>query len=892
MKVPRTRRNASVTVSRKSKANIPPNPSSFYGGNGQAFEAGVRQLIANGKFRNALESAKEFHKVQRTSASESLLLDAYAARIQSLLDQNLEPEAKSLLDLVRKRFPSARERLDTAVAAVSARAGDLAGLLQPLNDPEINSERRTSIERIIQTQVTDLTALAGCVALSPENSLRQAATALDRAFDMVTSGPVTEEQIALPEVPYRSPLAPWKLLIRAIACLHRGEDEACRESLAAIKPESIPARLVPAMQAMLGVKTATALKPAEAMLVARIIANLPELRGALANLDRAFAEHNEGRIFKAVRAAVRECHHSAPDRLVELKQLIALRGAVGCLDTRGLLGALEGAPRQDAAFFRMYALAMEGSDDEEDVVEACELWDKFRQQAVQEGWFRASGVEAATLYLHIAAVLEQIPGELLKKFQRSGNRQTGGEDRYFLFPEKLFARACVIDPHSDAFAQWMCWAARHSVSQAEAVGREWHRIRPGDIEPLLYLMQQAEKRKAFSTALSYLEKAEHIDAVHSVVRAARLRLLAAGAMNHLQKKKPHLAAEKLALMVQLPQSQQGDRPGFLAALRHLICEASGDEGGAAEARREAESLLGGVMAADFLIFGIATVARCLDSALLPPARALSQQERKAIPASLARVLAIVKDLGITKFQLPVSYFSEAEAQFPDVSDSLSLEQILSLGELGMATDNPKLAWDASGAGLKQSGPAEARFLLLRAQSIPPGHGARYLALAAAAAELGRFHRDMDVIDKAIEIVRNPLGGHSIALTVEEAREVVRKELASPAFPSRSGSGPDYSDLIPVPGDLCQCPDCRQERENALDPFYEEEDEPEFDEAEMDRIFNDTVPKGIPPALAKQLFEIMRESFLTGDSPEEVMSRVAGEVRSANGGGGKKRGRRK
>jgi hypothetical protein len=209
----------------------------------------------------------------------------------------------------------------------------------------------------------------------------------------------------------------------------------------------------------------------------------------------------------------------------------------------------------------------------------------------------------------------------------------------------------------------------------------------------------------------------------------------------------------------------------------------------------------------------------------------------------------------------------------------------------MATDHPKLAWAASGAGLKRSGPAEARFLLLRAQSIPPGHGARDLALAAAAAALGRFHRDMDVIEKAIEIVRNPWGGHSIALTVEEAREVVRKELASPAFPSRSGSGPDYSDLIPVPKDLCQCPDCRQERENALDPFYEEEDEPEFDEAEMDRIFNEAVPKGIPPALAKQLFEIMRESFLTGDSPEEVMARVAGEVRRKNGGGGKKRGRR-
>jgi tetratricopeptide (TPR) repeat protein len=885
-------------VSQRSRTNAPPVPtSSISGDSGRAFETSVRQLIANGKSRTALETAKEFHKGQRTAASESLLLDAYAARIQSLLDQNLALEAKSLLDLVRERFPSAKERLDRSVAAVSARAGDLAGLLQPLNDPELNPERRTAIEQIIQTQVTDLTSLAGCAALSPEHNLRQAATALDRAFNLVTSGPVTEEQIVLPEVPYRSPLAAWKVLIRAIARLHRGEDEACRECLAAIKPESVPARLVPAMQAMLGVKAATALKPAEAALVSRVNVNLSDLRSSLANLDRAFEEDaNEVRIFKAVRAAVRECQRSAPDRLEELKQIIGVRSEVECLDKRRLLEALEGAPRQDAVFFRMYALAMESSGDEEDLLEACELWDKFRQHAVREGWFRGSGVEAAILYLHMADVLGRIPGELLKEFQRaarSGNRQAAGEDRYFLFPEKLYARACVIDPHPEAFAQWMRWAAGQSVSQAEDVSREWHRIRPGDLEPLLYLMQQAEKRNAFPTALSYLEKAERLDAVHSEVRAARLRLLAAGAMSHLQKKKPHLAAEKLALMASLPQSQQGDRPAFLAALRQLICKASGDESGAAGARLEAERLLGGDITAALLILGMATNAKRADSVFLPPAKALSKQERKTIPASLARVMALVKDLGITKFQLPVSYFAEAEEQFGGAKSSLDVEQIFSLGEMGVATGHPKLAWAASGEGIKRGGPSEARFLLLRARAIPPGHGPRYVVLAAAAAELGRFHRDMDVVDRAVEIVRNPFGGDSVSLKLDQARDVVRKELTSPAFPASAFSpGPDYNDLLPVPATLCQCSDCRRQRGEAADPFDEEQlyddedDAPELDEAEMERIFKKRVPKGIPPDLAQQLFEIMKESFLTGESPDEFMSRVIG------GGDKQKKGRRK
>src|ERR1035437_11037190 len=66
-------------------------------------EASVRQLIANGKHKAAVESANEIHKAQATAASEALLVDAYAGRIQSLIDRNMAAEAKALLELVRER---------------------------------------------------------------------------------------------------------------------------------------------------------------------------------------------------------------------------------------------------------------------------------------------------------------------------------------------------------------------------------------------------------------------------------------------------------------------------------------------------------------------------------------------------------------------------------------------------------------------------------------------------------------------------------------------------------------------------------------------------------------------------------------------------------------------
>jgi hypothetical protein len=241
------------------------------------------------------------------------------------------------------------------------------------------------------------------------------------------------------------------------------------------------------------------------------------------------------------------------------------------------------------------------------------------------------------------------------------------------------------------------------------------------------------------------------------------------------------------------------------------------------------------------------------------------------------------------------YLKEAEAQFPGVSGSLDVELIRQLGRLGLSTEHPKLAWAASVEGLKRGGPTEAFFLLLRARATPPGLEARSLALAAAAAELGRFHRDTGTVDEAVEILRNPFGGDSASLTLDKAREVVRRELASAAFPSPFKPGPDYRDLLPVR--MCQCANCRRERGEISGPLddYDEEfdEEPDDDfvlsEDEMRRIFNESLPKDVPPATANLLFEVMKETLLSGASPDDVMARVFGGLPKS--GGKKKKGRR-
>jgi hypothetical protein len=890
---------------------------------GSAEETGIRQLIVNGKFKTALDRAKELHKARGSAASEALLIDAYAARIQSLQEQNLALEAKSLLELVRERYPTARARLDELSATSAARAGALDELLAPLNHlelnhlelnhPELSAERRAAIEMAVQNGVADLAALAACAALPAEHSLRVAAAALDAALTAVTSAPVTDEEIALPAVSRRSPLAPWKLLVRAIAYFYRGEDDACRECLGAIKPESAPARLAPAMHAMLtpGAKPAAPLSPAAVALVARTTATSAALRNELERLDRAFADFandaidaegpSEGQILKFVRSAMQECRRSMPEQMETLKRLIYVRGSMNELDRPRLLAALDGMPRRDASFYRALAHGMETTGDPDNLAAACEYWDEFRQHAVRESWFAANGVEVATLYLHMAGVLQKIPGERLWEFQQASrsDRKLGPEVLYFLFPEKLYARACAVDPHPEAFAQWLQWAARQSVTEGEDVAKAWHKIRPMDIEPLLHLLQEAEKRNAFPTALTYLDQAERIDAVHSVVRAARLRLLAGSALRHVQQKKPHLAAEKLDAMAALPQSRQGDRPAFLAALSYLIAVETGDATGTVAARAEAGRLLGSDIAAGMLVCGVSAGTK--RGVTLPPVQALSKAERSALPVSLARVAVLAKDLGIVRFELPAAYINEAANQFARASGSLDTSQLRTLGETALASGHLEFAYAASAAGLSRGGPnsvpaeahaGAARFLLLRAQSLPERQSDRRAICAAAAAELARAQRDMEVIDGAVELARGAFGPEPLSLTPDQAGEVLRKEKAASKFNSR---GPDYASLLPRM--QCDCPKCRRARGEMPGPFDVEDDDDDddfddfdpIDEAEMERLFNQHVPKGMPPEISRMLFEVMKEAYLNGESLEEILSDLMAPERSRGKG---RKGRRK
>jgi len=830
-------------------------------------EASVRQLIANGKHKVAVETAKEIHKAQPTAASEALLVDAYAARIQSLMDQNLAAEAKALLELVRERYPSARERLKSTNGSAGTHAGRLEELLRPLNDPELSAERRAAIEAAVAREAGDLAVLADCAVLPPEHPLRMAASALQRAFLAVTGGPVGEEAIELPEVSRRSPLAPWKLLVRAIACFYRGEDDACRRSLEAIQPESAAARLVPAMQAMLGGKPARLTAAADA-LVSYTTSDPAVLRKALEALDKAFDSHQNGAILNGIREAVKACRETAPGQIERLKQHISVRCALADVKMEKAVAAMGGAARHDAYYSRLFARGMEEIGDPDNLAMACATWNEFRQEAVREGWFTANGPEAATLYLHMAGVMRKLPGEVLAELQRCACRQNrkSPEELYFLYPEKLYERACALDPHFESFSQWLDWAKRDRPGRAAGVAEAWHKIRPMDIEPILLLMEEKEKRNAFHTSLQYLAKAERIDSVHPAVRRARLRLLAGSVLRHLQQKKPDLAEEELAGMETLPQSQQGDRPAFLAALRYMVCAVRGASDAAAAHRAEVERLLGGKAAAALLIFGVGEASKRGALEKLPPIETLGKTERAALPEAVIRVADLAKDMQMSQ-PIPRDWLAETAKQFPRSSQSLNVGQLQTLAEAGLYAKHFELVYAVSAAGLERGGPAEASFLLLRALCLPDYLEERRAVCAVAAAQLARQQRHMDVVEKAVELVADsPFD--DLSFTQEQASTVVRKEKAERAFPTAYRPGPDYRDLLAAP---CDCPKCRRARGEAAGPFDFEGDDGDDG---LDELLGQ-IPPDMPAEIARMLFDETKKAVGRGESLDSLLNRVFG-----------------
>lgn len=787
----------------------------------------IAQLIAVNKSGQALDAAKEVHKRCHSAASEALLLDAYGARLASLVERRLDRDAAALMDLVRERYPSSRKRLAEWNAVFAARNGDMAALLEPLNDPSLPAEKQAAIAASVRRDAFDLRALAECGTLPPEHPWRTAAAALYRALEAVTSAPVADEALALPEVSRSSPLAPWKMLVRAIAAYYRRDDALCEKCLAAVEPVSAAARLTPALGAMLrGIPhPPQTLTPAIAALVNQAGGSIDPLRATLKRLDAALDRRNQPVTLLEIRNAVLACRQMEPGLLERLKQHISIRAMTAGVKVDKVAAAMDGPSLKNAYFWRLLARELEEDKGEPMAIgHACSVWEEFRKHAVREGWFPAKGPEVATLYLHIADQLRHLAPDNLEGVIGSFERHFDGHaieyrgqpaeiralmpsrgnlDLYFLSTHEVLKRACEADPCTENFQRWLRHAQEDSPEICDLVAERWCAARPNDIPPLLHLMQSAEKRNALQKAFKFMERAERIDGLNADVRRARLRLLVAKAVRHLRENNWKLSAKDLLLIEALPESRQGDRPAFVAALRFVWCLLRDAKQDAAAAHAEAVRFLGDGPTAQFLFLEVERWCGRRSSALGDP-----PQPTTPLWSAFGRVCAVGDDMGMPVSMLPTMQRQLIkELSAPNLSANPRV--LAALGEAAMRQDYYPVAYAIAGAGLLQGAESHARFLFLRARSTPPWEEDRRYSCLAAATELARRRHDSDLLKRIgewrvelLEMFDVPEQAQA-ALDAEEIDGVIRREIKQRAYPtSRPPEFPDTG---------CTCPKCRAKR---------------------------------------------------------------------------------
>jgi len=867
------------------------------------YAAEIKRHMAKGQYKLALSKAKKAHKRLGTEASKTVLLDAYEARIHEMIECGLTVEAKAFLELVEKQQGFSGSRLDALRGAVLIRDGMLDDLLRSLSDPAASKERKAALENIIKKQVFDISALARCESLSPDHPLKTGALALAEAFSKVTSGPVTDEEIALAGIPRRGPLAPWKMLIRAISYFYRRDDNACENCLQAIDPDSAPARLAPAIRSMIAGKTDPKSGKSPSILVEKVCGNRNMIRSALKKAENTLVKNNPASLFKEIRDAVNICKQADPELLDRLKQHIAIRAWLnGCYDD-DIAAAMDGPSLKNAYFWRLHARAAEVKGKP---LLACSLWEEFRKHAVYEGWFPSQGKEASVIYLHMAGLLNKLPpGDLTwarKQFERNFKgfgsyyqnqpahiqdavRKDSGKGLKtdFIYPERLYKLALQSDPAPGTFQKWLAWLDTTAAGwkKTDAVAHAWRKEVPDDPRPLLHLMESAEKRNAFKKALGYLETAEQLDGLNPDVRKARVRLLAAAAIRHLKQRKTRLAKKDISEIETAPQMLEGDRPALLMALKTVCAIVDRNKARINRLSGLLAMSLENKLSAAVLMRGLLTACGIAETAGIQLRFEKNGLEGNEYAAAVARSCCLGDDVGI-RVDIPQECERVLIEFFTTQQCTIDAVLIRTLAQAALGSRQMELAYMATGAGISRGGPDTARSLLLRAQSLPEWIDRRGDCIAAAI-EMARQQRDADLIKEAVELrrggkdsPRQSLLDHVLmnerdsAMDPEQLEQILRQEKDAREYPSvseivRSLEDDDFDeDEDDFDCQSCDAKGCTNRKAPYMPDGFDEDDDD-------DEPFDDMAD--IPPELMSLFMEMfLKHGGLDGKhpDPEEIL----------------------
>jgi hypothetical protein len=635
-------------------------------------------------------------------------------------------------------------------------------------------------------------------------------------------------------------------------------------------------------------------------------------------LDQAMEARNQRQALPLIKQVLSCCRHVQPELEIRLKQYLLVKSCVAGIDPEAVVPAV-GCVRPDASFWRLFARTQEHKGDH---AYACAIWNEFLQSAVQEGWFSRTGPEAGFLYLHMAETLSHYSPDDLEDLEdkytydppcfdmfrdsslpavRLLNRiEDSSDELYYLDPGQLFQRSCALHPDADVYRQWLDWVKRseQSSKQCEAVAERWVRHFPKDPRPLLALAESAEARQAHTKALKFITQAESLGSADPKVKRARWRLWVNKALVHLKALKPTLVSKDLETLAALPQASEPDNVILLVTLRWAMAAQTEDVVQCANLADQLKGLIEVPEAVDLWLISVAQVGCC--PAAIENKLRLDQHKRitpKQMGPALACIWPMIKDTPLV-LHVPIAWQKPLEKQLKKKTTDLSPDQLLALADLALDIEWAPAAYFCSGHGLRDANRSQARFLFLRAQSLPDTLDERRMDCLSAAAELARRQRDMALIGEIVDwhrkegVYSNPFGsGYGLMaedLSLEEDRlqailTMERKEVRYPKARWGWGKQSPFDDFGSGNDEYgCQCPDCRRRRQqeaaSSLKPG-KKASRPRIEEPLLfDDLYDDPLDESLPFVNLPDKIPAGMES----DMPPEVAAFML-EILQANGG---------
>ncbi|MSQ47508.1 MAG: hypothetical protein EXR78_03825 [Deltaproteobacteria bacterium] len=757
----------------------------------------VDVLLEAGKTHDAVELAKQLLKQAPSPEAEALVVKAYQARLQALIASGLQKEAHALGQLVIERFPAHQKMIHALLRHSELLAENFQKLLTDLLTAE--GERRRELETLLTCRLIDPGMLVRSTVLPAEHPLKRAAMIASELFTAVTSGPLPEGALLpLNEIPRQSPLAPWKLLIRAFDAFYRRNDAAVLANLAGIAPDAAPARLVPVLHRLMGATQPNAAPDettnsfAVTTVVNRVCGNRAVVQANLSQLSRVLSARQEKQALASVQALL-PLFRAAP--IAQWRTFLATllhHWHKHGLQPDGLFRVLPNS-RTDPDILRLVALALERVAWEE----ALDWWSSYVSVAQTKGVLAPHGPDIARVWLRMAALFPADPLEVLDMFDAESEEDLRDQIRSGELPthydrERLLKQAHAADPSAQTFRALVThydrWGnSKHAETEAEA----WRQAQPRELEPLLHLIRAAERRGASRKALELLAQAETLNRLHPDVRQSRFRLLLASAERRVREGKVSLALEDLAQLAQEPRAAEGEVKAYLFALSWASALKAGNSEGAARLERGFRSMVANGVLGDVVIDALTESVK-----VKFPRQTTTPSPEEAIDG-LVRAYTLFQGVDRPLPKPETKVLTQIEKNL----SRASLSQLHALCQSGLLMGRPTLTYLAAGHGLTQEGPLQHRFLLARGQTLLSSHGFQQQTRARrclqAARELASRARDLDAVREASQALERlpredlfgsmlglPLGPPSeeAAPTPEDIAVTLNVERGSPHAP--------------------------------------------------------------------------------------------------------------